>query len=90
VRELRNAAERYALGLPPLLPTEGPVGAQGEATLAAQVEAFERNLLIEALQRHRGVIAAVMHDLGLPRRTLNEKMQRYGLERTAYTGNDST
>jgi two-component system C4-dicarboxylate transport response regulator DctD len=89
VRELRNAAERYALGLPPLLPTEGPAGAIGEATLAAQVEAFERTLLIEALQRHRGAIAAVMHDLGLPRRTLNEKMQRYGLERTAYTGNDS-
>jgi DNA-binding NtrC family response regulator len=45
------------------------------------MDALERRLLLDALHRHKGSIAAVMADLGLPRRTLNEKMLRYGLER---------
>ncbi len=81
VRELRNSAERFALGLPPLLdPGSAPVQ-PGGAPLNVQMDALERRLLLDALHRHRGAIAAVMADLGLPRRTLNEKMLRYGLER---------
>jgi two-component system, NtrC family, C4-dicarboxylate transport response regulator DctD len=81
VRELRNSAERYALGLPPL-PGPGLASVPpGGAPLNVQIDALERRLLIDALHRHQGAIAAVMADLGLPRRTLNEKMLRYGLER---------
>lgn len=77
VRELANAAERHALGL------AEPQAVQVEPgqSLAAQTEAFEANCLRSALRRHRGEIKAVMEELQLPRRTLNEKMQRHGLVR---------
>jgi len=52
--------------------------------LKEYVEAFERMLLDNTMRRHRGSIAAVMDELSLPRRTLNEKMAKYGLSRSDY------
>ncbi|SEJ11807.1 sigma-54 dependent transcriptional regulator [Pseudomonas sp. NFR16] len=77
VRELANAAERQVLGL------DGPAvqGIPAGQSLVAQQEAFEAHCIRSALRRHRGDIKAVMHELQLPRRTLNEKMQRHGLVR---------
>ena len=48
------------------------------------MEAFEAQCLHGALLQHRGNIAEVMNQLQLPRRTLNEKMQRHGLSRSDY------
>ncbi len=48
------------------------------------VEAFERTLIDNTMRRHKGSIAAVMEELCLPRRTLNEKMAKYGLSRGDY------
>jgi DNA-binding NtrC family response regulator len=62
---------------------ERPVSSAGTA-LRAQVDAFERSVIEAALRRHRGSISAVMAELDLPRRTLNEKMQRHGLNRADY------
>lgn len=77
VRELANAAERHVLGLAaPAAET-----ASVRLSLAAQQEAFEAQCLRAALSRHRGDIKGVMEELQLPRRTLNEKMQRHGLAR---------
>ena len=75
VRELANAAEREALGL------GTPATAAAGHSLADQLEAFEAQCLRAALARHGGEIKAVMDELHLPRRTLNEKMQRHGLVR---------
>ncbi|MDR6713030.1 two-component system C4-dicarboxylate transport response regulator DctD [Pseudomonas hunanensis] len=77
VRELANAAERHALGL------GSPSGdtAAGGPSLVEQMEAFEAQCLRAALRQHKGEIKAVMETLQLPRRTLNEKMQRHGLAR---------
>jgi DNA-binding NtrC family response regulator len=36
------------------------------------------------MRRHNGSIANVMDELRLPRRTLNEKMAKYGLTRSDY------
>jgi len=81
VRELRNAAERFALGLrngpAQIAETVGP-------GLADRVAAFERQAIEQALRAAGGDIALAMATLDLPRRTLNEKMARYGLERTQY------
>lgn len=77
VRELANAAERHALGL-------GAPSVEASATgqsLAGQMEAFEAQCLRAALRQYKGEIKAVMEALQLPRRTLNEKMQRHGLVR---------
>jgi len=52
--------------------------------LKEYVEAFERMLIDNTMRRHRGSIASVMEELSLPRRTLNEKMAKYGLSRSDY------
>jgi two-component system C4-dicarboxylate transport response regulator DctD len=80
VRELINAAERHALGL--YQPEQAP-SASGPS-LAEQMEAFEAQCLHAALQQCRGNIAETMALLQIPRRTLNEKMQRHGLSRADY------
>jgi DNA-binding Lrp family transcriptional regulator len=45
--------------------------------LDVQIEAYERRLIMAALEDSRGSLAKTMEVLGLPRRTLNEKMRRY-------------
>ncbi|RRW33499.1 sigma-54-dependent transcriptional regulator [Ectopseudomonas oleovorans] len=80
VRELINAAERHALGLSSPPPAERFAG----QALAQQMETFEAQCLHNALLQCQGNIAAVMEMLQLPRRTLNEKMQRHGLARGDY------
>ena len=52
--------------------------------LKEYVEAFERMLIDNTMRRHNGSISAVMEELCLPRRTLNEKMAKYGLQRSDY------
>jgi len=81
VRELANFAERQVLGLGEPEP-EGIV--EAGQSLAAQQEAFEAHCLKAALTRHKGDIKAVLAELQLPRRTLNEKMQRHGLVREMF------
>ena len=80
VRELANVAERQVLGLGEPQWDEPEVG----QSLVAQQEAFEAQCLRSALTRRKGDIKAVMAELQLPRRTLNEKMQRHGLVREAF------
>ncbi len=77
VRELANAAERHALGLT----APQPLPVESGQSLTAQTEAFEAQCLRAALTRHKGDIKAVLEELQLPRRTLNEKMQRHALQR---------
>ncbi|MFP3923469.1 sigma-54-dependent transcriptional regulator [Pseudomonas sp. W5-36] len=86
VRELANAAERQVLGLDGPAAQENPMG----QSLVAQQEAFEAHCIRSALRRHRGDIKAVMHELQLPRRTLNEKMQRHGLVREDFLADGNT
>jgi DNA-binding NtrC family response regulator len=61
----------------PTMTTEGK-------PLKEYVEAFERMLIDNTMRRHKGTIASVMEELCLPRRTLNEKMAKYGLSRSDY------
>ncbi|OSQ47265.1 sigma-54-dependent transcriptional regulator [Marivita geojedonensis] len=95
VRQLINLAERAVLQsrrgtgtiasllmsdhdeMQPVMTTEGK-------PLKEYVEAFERMLIDNTMRRHRGSIASVMEELCLPRRTLNEKMAKYGLQRSDY------
>jgi two-component system C4-dicarboxylate transport response regulator DctD len=89
VRELKSLAERYILS--PLPPKEriskimaaktGDTASQA-VSLRDQVALFERHLIQESLNRNAGVIKDVIDDLGIPRRTLNEKMTKYGLKRS--------
>ncbi|PLX90544.1 MAG: DNA-binding response regulator [Desulfuromonas sp.] len=93
VRELKNIAERFVLSslpepqrLPSILGVPGqPDPVQEDQTLQDQLRRYERCLLEQSLLRHKGDVQSVMEELNLPRRTLNEKMTRHGLERKDYT-----
>jgi DNA-binding NtrC family response regulator len=41
-------------------------------------------LIDNTMRRHRGSVSKVMEELSLPRRTLNEKMAKYKLQRSNY------
>jgi two-component system, NtrC family, C4-dicarboxylate transport response regulator DctD len=89
VRELRNLAERYVLlgaafdyRLEALL--EGAESEAGELPLPQQVELFEKSLIDQALARHRGRVTEVSEQLGLPRKTLYDKLRKYGLRAEDY------
>ncbi len=97
VRQLINVAERAVLQarrgsgtIASLLMTDHeemqPVMTTEGKPLKEYVEAFERMLIDNTMRRHRGSIASVMEELCLPRRTLNEKMAKYGLQRSDYLG----
>ena len=77
VRELRNVAERFALGLPAFKKT-GSITSQGLGFSEA-VEAFERNLLSDALQRSGGNLTQASLELGMAKTTLFDKVKKYGL-----------
>lgn len=79
VRELANAAERHVLGL-----SRPAASESADTSLASQLDAFEAQCLRQALQQCQGNIADTMALLQLPRRTLNEKMQRYGISRSEF------
>ncbi|EPF00330.1 sigma-54-dependent transcriptional regulator [Rhizobium grahamii] len=77
VRELRNAADRLVLGLD-LQPEDT---AEQNQKLADRVAAYERGLIASALAAHGGSLRPVYEMLGVSRKTLYEKMQKYGLEK---------
>ena len=52
--------------------------------LKEYVDSFEKMLITNAMQRYQGSISLVMKELKLPRRTLNEKMAKYDLQRSDY------
>jgi two-component system response regulator AauR len=77
VRELRNVAERYALGLPAFKKSDGAV--VHSLDFSEAVEAFERNLLGDALQRCGGNLSQASQQLGMAKTTLFDKVKKYKL-----------
>lgn len=77
-RELRAAAERFALGLPLILASTD-ASMEQDATLPERIASFETRLIAEALVAADGSTQEASRILGVPLRTLNEKIQRYGL-----------
>jgi two-component system C4-dicarboxylate transport response regulator DctD len=81
VRELRNAADRFALGLG--TGAEG-LGQTAPERLADRVAAFEKREIEAALSAHGGALKPVYETLGLSRKTLWEKMQKYSIDKAAF------
>jgi len=79
VRELRNAADRLVLGLD--AGVENAPSGDGPQRLAEKVAAYERGLIASALAAHGGSLKPVYEQLGVSRKTLYEKMQKYGLDK---------
>jgi two-component system C4-dicarboxylate transport response regulator DctD len=85
VRELQNAAERFALGLELALDNSTPDGTPGTPVeiisggLSEQVENFERTLIAAELARPHSSVRSLAEALGIPRKTLHDKLRKHGL-----------
>jgi two-component system response regulator HydG len=83
VRELENTIERLVALSDGENIDLGLVDARAEAApaagLRAQVDAFERRLIIDALAQSRGNQAEAARALGIGRATLHDKLRRHGL-----------
>lgn len=84
VRELRNAAERFVLlGKLVQLGTTQPT-IQTTSNLTDLVAEFEKSTIEQALIECGGSIKETMETLNVARKTLYDKMQRYGLDKDNY------
>ncbi|MGL1933267.1 MAG: sigma-54 dependent transcriptional regulator [Desulfotalea sp.] len=88
VRELRNLTERYVLlgqqydwSIDKMLS-----GANQDVNrnLPEHVDCFERSLIDQALVATEGSIKDVLNLLGIPRKTLYDKMRKYDLDKSDY------
>jgi two-component system C4-dicarboxylate transport response regulator DctD len=84
VRELKNVAERFVLlQNQPIASLIDPGDtASIRTTLAQQMLAFEKSIIEYAMNHCGGNIADTSEYLGLPRRTLSDKIQKHGIDRT--------
>ena len=97
VRELENCIERAMLlstgdtiearHLPPTLRSVEFARAAGGGSLAEQVQAFERNIIRNALQRCDGKIAAAARELDSTARIIGHKIRYLGINYKQYRRN---
>ncbi|MET0029207.1 MAG: sigma-54 dependent transcriptional regulator [Candidatus Thiodiazotropha sp.] len=88
VRELCNIADRYVLlgenvnyDLPALMRSES---SETAITLKQQVDCFEKSLIKQQLELQKGNLKRTLEVLGIPRKTLYDKMRKYGLDKSQY------
>jgi two-component system C4-dicarboxylate transport response regulator DctD len=85
VRELKNAAIRYNLGLELDLSQSGGSGQMPEdrgqpaGWLNQQVATFESQIIQRMLRQNAGSLKQTYEALGISRKTLYDKMQKYGI-----------
>lgn len=94
VRELENCIEHACLvttdvainayDLPPTLQTDVTSGTallpEGTSPLSTLIDSYEREIISEALRRHRGSMSAAGRDLDLSPRVMHYKVNRLGIE----------
>ncbi|WP_175813683.1 sigma-54-dependent transcriptional regulator [Burkholderia contaminans] len=80
VRELKNVAERFCLGVDDGL-SQPPVGAE---SLASRMARAEGACIEEALRLAGGQVIRAAETLGLPRKTLYDKIARHGIDTTTF------
>lgn len=98
VRELENCIERAVLAssdevlhgytLPPSLQTSDATNTallpDAGASLLTMVESFEREIIVDALKRHRGIAAAVARHLQTTQRIVNYRIKHLGINPQDY------
>jgi two-component system, NtrC family, C4-dicarboxylate transport response regulator DctD len=82
VRELRNFAERLVLDIVPHSVGEAPLpdADYGGLSLPALLDQHERSLIVRALAAASGNVAGAAEQLGIPRKTLYDKLKKYQLQ----------
>lgn len=85
VRELKNVANRWALGLPDGFDAVPNDALDAEiAPLHAIVEGAERAAIVQALQKSHGNVAETAAILGIPKKTLYDKLTRHALSAESF------
>jgi len=94
VRELENCIERAVLlsndgviranHLPPTLQTSDASDTVGTGSLKERVSLFERDVIVDALKRRNGNIAAAARDLGSTARIIKYKVNELGMDYRKY------
>ncbi len=85
VRELQNSAVRFALGLGLEINGEAVRAAEdaatGMTTLSDRLAQVERQIIADALEQSGNSLKTTYESLGISRKTLYDKMRRFGLGR---------
>ncbi len=94
VRELENCIERAALlssdgvihghHLPPTLQTSDATDTVGTGTLKERTRLFERDIIVDALKRTNGNVAAAARDLGATARVIRYKVKDLDIDINHY------
>jgi Nif-specific regulatory protein len=94
VRELENCIERavllstdsviHAYHLPPTLQTSDASGTIGTGSFKQRVSLFERDLIVDAIKRSNGSLAAAARDLGSTARIIRYKVGELGIDYRKY------
>lgn len=84
VRELAATAERFVL-FGEEAATVTSAAADAVRSLREQVDAFEKSLIAQELERARGNVVKVAETLRIPRKTLYDKLNKHGLSRDDFT-----
>ena len=94
VRELENCIERavllstdsviHAHHLPPTLQTSDASDTIGTGSFKERVGLFERDLIVDALKRSNGSLAATARDLGSTARIIRYKVRELGIDYRKY------
>jgi Nif-specific regulatory protein len=98
VRELENVIERAVLlshdgvvhgyHLPPTLQTGASSGTESRGTMREAMEAVEREMIVEALKSHRGIMAKAARQLGLTERIMGLRMKKYDIDGRRFRNGD--
>jgi two-component system C4-dicarboxylate transport response regulator DctD len=75
LRELHNAANRFVLGVNDSF--DGAADGEPPLGLTEQALRFERALIEAELRKHHGDVPAASGALGIPAKTLYDKLQRF-------------
>lgn len=91
VRELRNVAERFVLGISRQLTADMPDVMDGKAAMPSgvssldeQLALFEKRLIEAALERHQGRVSETASELGVPRKKLYLRMKRFDIDKSDF------
>ncbi len=74
IRELRNHADRFAMGLESGRSEDVSLG------LGAQMDKIEKQIIEDCLKRNKGQVTQTCEELQVPRKTLYDRMKRHDIQ----------
>ena len=84
IRELRNVAERWFLGLPVNPQQEAVAELADVSSLEASMDSHEKAVISAALNAHEGQVERTAEALDIPRKKLYLRMKKHGLDRNDF------